>query len=1276
MTLREDSPSIRPQPGSRPDWTDDGEEPLQGYRCGHKDRGYNHLSFRSQRIADFQGLPGGVVRYNVFLFLPILVLHSHLMAAQTPAPISNAAAFAGSQPSEADRKTAVRDFDLLPLRFEPNQGQSSSDAKFLAHGRGFSALFKQNEADFLLAHPTGASEVLRLTLPNASSNAAISPESRLPGTVNYFNGNEPRSWHTGVPTFERLRYARVFAGTDLIYYGRQGRLEFDFQLSPGANPEAIRMRFDGAQRVSLDPLGNLIVSGKGGEISFQKPEIYQPDESNGKRLVAGSFEILDKNTIGFAVAAYDHARSLIIDPIFNYSTYIGAPLAAATAVAVDSAGEAYVTGWANLDFPTTPGSYQPVAVTTTAAGGYPAGGRIFVAKLNSSGTALVYSTYFSGSGLDSSSAIALDSNGDAFIVGTTSSKDFPITGGSLQTKNVASKSVGFVSVLNSTGSGLLYSTFLGGSTFTTVNQIAVDASGSAYVVGSTQDTDFPTTSGAFQIAPVSKAVAGSASAFVSKLNPSGAGLIYSTYLTGNGSDSALAIVIDGSGAAYVGGDTTSTNFPTSQGAFQKVSDSINKQAGFVTKLSATAAGLIYSTYLSGNSTDSVLSIAVDGTGNVYATGNTNSPDFPVTPGAYQPNIGYNGFGYPQTNAFVSVLNAAATALMYSTFLGGNSGLYLADQGDGANAIHLDGEGNAIVTGVACTIDFPITPGAFEPQNLAMQNSDQCSSFLTKLNPKANTALLYSTYLGGTGNQTPYYGDTSSSSAIDSSGNVYVVGYTVSVDFPTTASVYETPFGDTFTSGEAFLTVFNGNELQRLPIPTVTLISNTNSVVFGHPVTFTASVQSFGNRTTPTGFVGFNFLQQEISDANGSGVGMGPWTTVPVDRTGTATFTTSSLVALQTPVLAHYLGDANNSPATGSMVQQVTDLATVTTITANPYNAPYGTNITFTITVLDQNGNPIKNGINSVLSGWGSGAGWVSLDSNGRGTWSTSSLPLGTTSVYAEYTGSTGYLTSKGTVNVTLTALGITPNPTFTPPAGTYTATQQVTLNDSIAGTVMYYTLDGSTPVPGTSSEYLPGFGTIPVNASETITAVAVAPGYTSSNVVSAAYAINLPPPSFTISVSPTSLVVHSAQQGSVTLSITPQNGFNSAVSFACSGLAAGASCAFSPATVTPLGVAATTTLTITAQTLTGQLRWDGRAIFKGTTLGLAVCLLSWRRRRDLRLMLLVSAALVGLAWISACGGGNGGGSGGGSTTPATSTVTITATSGSMQQTATVALTVD
>ena len=638
------------------------------------------------------------------------------------------------------------------------------------------------------------------------------------------------------------------------------------------------------------------------------------------------------------------------------------------------------------------------------------------------------------------------------------------------------------------------------------------------------------------------------------------------------------------------------------------------------------------------------------------------------------------------NAFFAELNNSGTALVYSTFLGGGISLgALASLGDEATGIAVDGQGLVYLTGMACTGNFPVTAGAFEPQNLDGEITGECTAFLTKVNPAPNTRLLYSTFLGGTGNGDAsdfYYGEGANGLAIDQSGNVYLAGFTLSVDFPVTAGVFATAFTGP-SNEEAFVTEFNGSEMKTLPIPTLTLTSNTSSVLFGQPVTFTATVQSVSGSNTPTGYVGFDFFQEEPSDDEGLGVGFGPWTTVALNGSGVAIFTTSSLDQLETPVNAFYLGDANNAPATGTMTQTLTELPTTTTVTASANNVPYGGPVVFTADVLDSAGKPAK----------GSVAFWVGttlyagsgLDSAGQATWTNGiggpELPVGTDTVEVVFTAApfNRYDASSGSVIVTITPLGTTPTPVFAPPAGTYAAAQQVSLSDSDTNAIVYYSTSGSTPVPGVSPQFVAG-SMIPVNASETISAVAVAPGYSASNVVSAAYTITPPAPDFSVAATPGSQTVTGGQSATASISVTPANGFNSAVTFSCSGLPSGATCSFSPATVTPSGGVASTTLTVSTTTADAALHRDSRPLIPVAALAALLCCFGFRKRRLLVLVLVMSAAGLGL--LTSCGGGGtgsgggGGGGGGGGSQSATYTITVTATSGTLQHAVAISLTVN
>jgi hypothetical protein len=435
-----------------------------------------------------------------------------------------------------------------------------------------------------------------------------------------------------------------------------------------------------------------------------------------------------------------------------YSTYLGGGTTDyGYGIAIDSSGNAYITGvTGSTDFPTTPGAFDTSLNNLN--------GVVFVTKLNASGTALVYSTYLGGGDGDASSGIAIDGSGNAYITGKTISTDFPTTPGAMNISSNGYWDV-FVTKLNASGTALVYSTYLGSSGYDVGYGIAIDSSGNAYITGGTDSSNFPTTPGAFD-------TSSNGGAFVSKLNASGTALVYSTYL---GSADVFGIAIDSSGNAYITGVTGSSDFPTTPSAFD-TSFNGGTYDVFVSKLNPSGTALVYSTYLGGGSSDVGSDIAIDGSGNAYITGATNSSDFPTTPSAFD-----TSFNYGYNDVFVSKLNASGTALVYSTYLGGGSD-------DGSGDIAIDSSGNAYITGGTNSTDFPTTPGAFDTS----LNNLNGVVFVTKLNA-SGTALVYSTYLGGGD------GDASSGIAIDGSGNAYITGDTISTDFPTTPSAFDTSF---------------------------------------------------------------------------------------------------------------------------------------------------------------------------------------------------------------------------------------------------------------------------------------------------------------------------------------------------------------------------------------------------------------------------------------------------------------------------------------------------
>jgi uncharacterized protein (TIGR03437 family) len=734
-------------------------------------------------------------------------------------------------------------YGKLPLSFEANIGQADRRVRFVSRGSGYGLYLTGDEAVFALrkggcgaavrpgarrGEPGCEHDVVRMRLAGASG-AAAAGEEPLPGKANYFIGSDPAQWRTGVPTYAKVRYRSVYPGVDLVYYGNQRQLEYDFLVAPGGDPKQIRLGLDGAKGLRLDADGDLVVTASHGALAFHKPVVYQLVDGQRKAVV-GNFAMLDKRTVGFRVGDYDRAKPLVIDPVLTYSTYLGGSVwSSASAIAVDADGNAYVAGsTASTDFPVTQGALQatvPTCSNCVAA---------FVAKLNPSGTALVYSTYLGASGSGTYArayALAVDDAGSAYVAGSAGA-GFPVTAGAFQ---AACSDNAFAAKLNPAGSALVYSTCLGaGDSYLGVDQasaLAVDSAGNAYVAGVTYSSEFPVTPGAFQTN--NKAGEGS-NAFVTKLNPAGSALIYSTYLGGSGrilfsfgpqqwdGDGATGLAVDGAGNAYVTGYAFSVDFPVTAGAFQTTNPAVvpygvggfapsyNQSNAFVTKLNPTGTALVYSTYLGGSGAhrngDSANGLAVDESGHAYVAGVAYSTDFPVSHGAFQTTSHSVNSG----NAFVAKLNPAGSALVYSTYLGGSGASWY---GDSANGLVVDETGNAYLAGGTWSNDFPVTSGAFQPTNRSPAGGN---AFFAEVNP-AGSALIYSTYLGGSGANV--YGDSASGLALDGYGNVLIAGDAWSADFPVTAGAIQTASHSSSGNPSAFVAKLGLNATP--PAPAIT-----------------------------------------------------------------------------------------------------------------------------------------------------------------------------------------------------------------------------------------------------------------------------------------------------------------------------------------------------------------------------------------------------------------------------------------------------------------------
>jgi CSLREA domain-containing protein len=707
------------------------------------------------------------------------------------APGRVAKALAPSLPEETlDRTSLLSEaYDRLPLSFEVNEGQSAPEIKFLARGDGYMLFLTPTEAVLSLRTPEteaargrstaehsltldqsdlSASEnrkseikhhkysTLRMSLVGANKRSSVEGLDELPGRSNYFLGRDSSKWRTNVSNYARVRYASVYPGVDLEYYGNQRQLEYDFRIAPGASPERIGLALRGAKSLRVDrESGDLVLETAGGELRQHRPIVYQEVEGK-RRELAASYVLRGRREVGFEVADYDRGLPLVIDPVLSYSTLLdgtsGGSLA--FAVAVDSFGDAYVTGeTGSPNFPTTTGAFQTTKNAVDDA---------FVTKFNANGTALIYSTYFGGNGLDLGKGIAVDANGNAYVVGQTVSTDLPVVNGF---KTSQGGGDGYLAKLNPKGAAILYSTYIGGSGNDGALAVATDSAGNAYVVGITPSADFLT--GPAPASTFHNTLNGTGDGFLVKVNTRASGaasFVYGTFLGGGGDDQAHSVALSPTGEMYVGGNTISGDFPTFN-AFQGALD--GTQDGFVTKLNAAGTALVFSTYLGGADADSVDRIAVDFAGNAYAASTVVSTDFPTAGAPAQ-----STYGGGSSDAAVTKFNPSG-GVVYSTFIGGSAVELV-------GGIGVDSHGNAVVAGRTLSSDFPVVNAS-----QSTQPGGGADIFVTKLN-SSGSQFIYSTYLGGATNF-----DTAFGLALDSFGNAYVVGETFSTDYPTTPGAFDT-----------------------------------------------------------------------------------------------------------------------------------------------------------------------------------------------------------------------------------------------------------------------------------------------------------------------------------------------------------------------------------------------------------------------------------------------------------------------------------------------------
>jgi hypothetical protein len=681
-------------------------------------------------------------------------------------------------------------YGKLPLTFEPNLGQSAAQVKFISRGQGYRAYLTTDGMVLSLRSTAGVNVSSRgktflkkptpieIHLLGALPNPAAVGEDPQSGRVNYFIGRDPRKWHTNIPIYGRVRYKNVYPGIDLVYYGNNQKLEYDFAVAPNADPENIQLEIKGASTIRIDAEGSLILKTEAGEFYFQVPVAYQQDE--GRRVpVAGSYSVTNANRVQFHLANYDSRKPLVIDPVLLYSTYLGGSGSEdPSGIAVDVAGNVYVAGSTDSsDFPlATVGALQ--AGNTNA----------YIAKLDPNGSQLIYADYLGGSSEDYGLALALDGSDNVYVTGCTASNDFPIVHPFQAT--LPGWCSAFLSKISSDGSSLLYSTYFGGNASDFPRSVAIDPLGNMIIAGDTASTNIPVAS-AFQASalPNEGGMSGEYG-FLTKFTADGSSLVYSTYFAGNSNIplncggtscwvqpySAIAsLALDSAGNTYVTGYTNTYNFPVSQGSYLSTNTSpTDNIVGFVSRFSPGGT-LDYSTYFYGGSFTNPRAIAVDSGGSAYITGYALADSaFPVTSASI---CDLAVLGWQCNSAFVTKFDNLGANIVYSTFLGPNNEAT-------PEGIALDANNDAYIVGFTPSSSFSTVNG------MESYNNGH-DVLLVEIDP-SGTTQLFATYLGGSGDDWPATGGL----ALDSSGNIYIAGVTDSTDLPVTPSAFQgTPGGN-------------------------------------------------------------------------------------------------------------------------------------------------------------------------------------------------------------------------------------------------------------------------------------------------------------------------------------------------------------------------------------------------------------------------------------------------------------------------------------------------
>ncbi|MGB6690336.1 MAG: Ig-like domain repeat protein [Terracidiphilus sp.] len=939
------------------------------------------------------------------------------------------------RPAAGPSKAAVQ-YGKLPLSFEPNLGQTAKEVQWLARGPEYTLFLAGHDAVLELNKtvpakrgatrpeeltPSISSSVVRMNLLGARTAQQTTGEEPLPGKANYFTGNDASKWQLSVPMYGKVRLQRVYPGIDLVYYGRQGRLEYDFVVAPGADASAIRMNFDGA-KVDLAANGDLVLPVSGGPaIRFNKPVVYQMKDG-ARRPVDGSFAIAENRQVRFKLGAYDRSHELIVDPTLLFLGTLangGAGETVAEGMAVDPNGEIILTGLTqDAAFPVTTGALQSTCDTDAPVDkglpymrcGSSQTSSGFVSKISADGTSLVYSTYLHGlSGNEYGYAVASDASGDAYVLGATSSNDFPVTKNAYQsvcqpyyptvpgsiapecdgffdgggTEYTVSGPIMFIAELNPSGSALIYSTFFGGTIAVYPEAFALDSSNNMYFAGYLQSAlaadnaypnsgsiPFPVTGGALQSDGVGGVVA-----TLSELSADGQTLMYSTLIGSVSTESyvgttqPVALTVGSNGMAYLAGQTNSLGFPTTSGVVTPSCPPTDPSnlgynmcagwMGFLSAFDTTQSGsdsLVYSTFIGpavpipSTAATSVYGVAADSNGNAYVTGSTTTNNYPVTKDAFQTTCPENqnepkGQGTCESQGFLSKINPSGTGYVWSTYYGGTP-----LSSSYGNSIAFDARGWVYLYGWDSNYgyDLPFV-NPLEPRPQASY------AYISTFSPDG-TKLIFGTPIGDQGGEYNEYSITNNGMALDAGGNIYFAGYGAD-----NATMVTTPGTYTTTGGGGYNRSFFG-KISKLTGPVATTLTISPSPALpGADITFTASVAgTVGNTPQPTG---------TVTLTNGNTTPATVLGTITLGSNGSGNFSTSSLRRGDYSVTATYSGDANyQTGASTAQTLVVNQFQPTIKVVPASLSIDRTAALSVTVSVNGGSGNPTPTGSVTLSSG--------------------------------------------------------------------------------------------------------------------------------------------------------------------------------------------------------------------------------------------------------------------------------------------------------------------